>query len=248
MRRFAFGLLLLGVLAWFLPLILAKTPLLGWAINRFGNLKGHISIQSASLGWFSTPSLSGVELRDQQNQPVIEHLSVSGTHSFFGMIANPSNLGCFHIDKPKLTLRLRPDGSNLEDVIANYLTGESSSKKIGIELDITDATVEIIEETSKRTWQMDQFSLNLKMPAGDAEPMTVKTSGRLPLPRRKAGSATVAMVAAVDTDEPETAENSAEAPILVCRRPPGRRPSHSASAPYILSVAPDRTRISPSRM
>ena len=51
----------------------------------------------------------------------------------------------------------------------------------------------------------------------------------------------------VDTDEPDTAENSAEAPTLVCSRPPGSRPSHSAIAPYILSVAPERTRISPSR-
>ena len=66
--------------------------------------------------------------------------------------------------------------------------------------------------------------------------------------RRNEGSATVAMVAAVETDEPDTAENNADAPTLVCSRPPGKRPSQSAIAPYILSVAPERTRISPSRM
>ena len=77
------------------------------------------------------------------------------------------------------------------------------------------------------------------------EPSTSRSSY---LRRRNEGSATVAMVAAVDTDEPDTAENSAEAPTLVCSRPPGNRPSHSAIAPYILSVAPERTRISPSRM
>ena len=64
----------------------------------------------------------------------------------------------------------------------------------------------------------------------------------------KAGSATVEIVAAVATDEPDTAENSAEAPMLVCSRPPGMRLSHWPSDWYILSVAPPRIRISPSRM
>ena len=49
-------------------------------------------------------------------------------------------------------------------------------------------------------------------------------------------------------EEPETAENRAEAPMLVCSSPPGSGLSQSASEWYILSVAPPRTRISPSRM
>ena len=136
---------MLAVFVWFLPMILAKTPLLGWAVNRFGNLKGQVTIQSASLGWLSAPAISDIEVRDEKNQPVVEHLSVAGSNSLFGMICHPSNLGSFQLDKLKLTLRLRPDGSNLEDVIANYMTGESSSKKIGVEVKITDATIEIVD-------------------------------------------------------------------------------------------------------
>ncbi len=76
-------------------------------------------------------------------------------------------------------------------------------------------------------------------------PSTIRSSK----PRlRNEGRATVAIVAAVETEEPETAEKSAEAPMLVCSNPPGSRPSQSASELYILSVAPERTRISPSRM
>jgi hypothetical protein len=62
------------------------------------------------------------------------------------------------------------------------------------------------------------------------------------------GSATVEIVAAVATDEPETAENSAEAATFVCRRPPGSGLSQSVSERYMRSVAPQRTRISPSMM
>jgi hypothetical protein len=64
----------------------------------------------------------------------------------------------------------------------------------------------------------------------------------------RAGKATVPTVAAVATDEPEVAENSAQVPMLVCSRPPGRRPSHTASASNILSAMPPRKRISPSSM
>jgi hypothetical protein len=178
-RRLVFSTLTLALLVWFLPIILAKTPLLGWAINRFGNLKGHVAVQSASLGWFSPPAISGIELRDEQNQPVLDVSEVSGSQSLLSLVYNSSKLGCFHIEKPKLTLRLRPDGSNLEDVIAGYMTGEPSSKKIGLEIDIKDATIEIVDEAAKRSRILDQFSVNLKMPASDAEPMIVNiTSGR----------------------------------------------------------------------
>ena len=65
---------------------------------------------------------------------------------------------------------------------------------------------------------------------------------------RKLGSATVEMVAAVATDEPETAEKIADAAILVCSNPPGSTFSQSARLRYSLSVLPLRTRISPNRM
>ena len=62
------------------------------------------------------------------------------------------------------------------------------------------------------------------------------------------GSATVPMVAAVATDEPEVAANSAQHAILVCSSPPGRRDSQAAIAPYMRSAMPLRSSSSPSRM
>ena len=54
------------------------------------------------------------------------------------------------------------------------------------------------------------------------------------------------MVAAVATLEPQTAENSVQAPMLECIRPPGSQDSHCAMAPYMRSAMPERSRISPS--
>lgn len=46
------------------------------------------------------------------------------------------------------------------------------------------------------------------------------------------------IVAAVATDEPEVAANSAKQPMLVCSSPLGRRPNHAANARYIPSALP----------
>src|ERR1043166_6931016 len=85
---------------------------------------------------------------------------------------------------------------------------------------------------------MNAMPGGMRLPSEAPAAIEPSTSRSSYLRRRNEGSATVAMVAAVDTDEPDTAENSAEAPTLVCSRPPGSRPSHSAIAPYILLSIP----------
>ena len=76
---------------------------------------------------------------------------------------------------------------------------------------------------------------------------SVPSAPRIGYPRACSdGSATVPIVAAVATDEPEVAANSAHAPMLVCSRPPGSPPSHAESAVYMRSAMPERSSSSPS--
>ena len=56
------------------------------------------------------------------------------------------------------------------------------------------------------------------------------------------------MVAAVATDDPDTAENIVHVPTFECISPPGSHESQWVMAPYIRSAIPDRRRNSPSRM
>ncbi len=52
------------------------------------------------------------------------------------------------------------------------------------------------------------------------------------------GSATVVMVAAVATLDPEVAANMADVPIFACIRPPGNQESHLSNALYVRSAIP----------
>ena len=54
------------------------------------------------------------------------------------------------------------------------------------------------------------------------------------------------IVAAVATDEPETAAKIELAPTLVCNRPPGNGANQIDSVRYIRSVTPLRSKSSPS--
>src|SRR5829696_6384123 len=62
------------------------------------------------------------------------------------------------------------------------------------------------------------------------------------------GVATVPMVAAVATLEPDVAAKTMQAPMLACISPPGSQESHWLIDAYSRSAIPDRSRISPSRI
>src|SRR4030095_5116156 len=76
---------------------------------------------------------------------------------------------------------------------------------------------------------------------------SVPREARIEYPRAySGGSATVPIVAAVATEDPDVAAKSAQAPMLVCSRPPGIPPRHADSAVDIRSAMPERSRSSPS--
>ena len=62
----------LALLVGLLPTIIAHTPLMAYFIRRAAMLEGTITFRSASIGWFSPASVSGIEIRDAQNETVLE--------------------------------------------------------------------------------------------------------------------------------------------------------------------------------
>ena len=70
----------------------------------------------------------------------------------------------------------------------------------------------------------------IRMPSVPPAAMVPRNSGSSYLRFWISGSATVPIVAAVATLEPEVAANMAQAPMLACIRPPGSQDSHCAMA------------------
>jgi hypothetical protein len=184
-RRLGFFLIFLAVLVWFLPSIVIHTPLLGFIIHKAtGEWKGTVSIQSASVGWLSPISISGIEVRDEQNQPMLTAASVTGDKSLLAIACNYSQLGRFRVDKPLVSIVMRERGSNVEDLMDKLPpsppeSGQKPSAGVAVDLEISDGAIKITDEPAKQSWQFDKFDVRLALPADSNQPMTLKASAVL---------------------------------------------------------------------
>lgn len=161
--RWAIVLGALVAILWFLPPIIAHTPLMSWVLRKVANLNGNISVQSASLGWFSPISASGIEICDAENQLVLHADQLTAQRSLFGLLTNLHDVGTMRIERPKLTLLLSKDGSNIETVLARWLNSESSGQKTGFSLEIVDGEFTVCDMETRKTWQLEKLQFALAM-------------------------------------------------------------------------------------
>ncbi|MGD0654904.1 MAG: DUF748 domain-containing protein [Thermoguttaceae bacterium] len=181
--RLGLFLIVMAVLAWFLPAIVVNTPMLGWIVRKAsGGLKCSISIQSVSLGWLSPITVKGVAIRDEQNHVMFEVEKISSDKSLLAILRNYTQLGCFRVEKPTVTLVLRDGGSNVEDLLANFKSEtpeKKSSANVAIDLAVADGTVTIIDQSTKQSWRIDKVNADFNMPSDAAQAMTLKASAEV---------------------------------------------------------------------
>ena len=100
---------------------------MGYFVRRAARLDGTVTFRSASIGWFSPASVSGIEIHDAQGETVLEADNLTCDRSLLKLLFNSSNVGTLRIEKPRLHARLARDGSNIESILAPWLTATSSS-------------------------------------------------------------------------------------------------------------------------
>ena len=103
----------------------------------------------------------------------------AGDTSLLGILSNSSQLGTFRLEKPKLEVVLGPDGSNIEELIAKYLTGPSGDP-LSVGLEIIDGTVSIEDRQGGQTCNVEQLQLSFRMSAEGNQPMALTASGAVP--------------------------------------------------------------------
>jgi len=177
---------LLVVFVWLLPTIVANSPLLNSILaSAAADLKGKVTAQRATLGWFSSLRLSGIEIRDEQGQPLLEIPELRGERCLLAILWDSSKLGRIRLERPKLSVVLREDGSNVEDVLATYLAPSDEPRAaMDVGLEIVDGEVSISNPRTQQSWRIDGLQLALDMPADETGPIELQTSGTVADPRR----------------------------------------------------------------
>ncbi len=173
-----------AALLWFLPAIVAHTPLLGWILAKAtAELNGTVAVESASLGWLSPITVHGIEIRDAQGKPVLKAHRLQGNKSLAATLLDFSKLGHLRLEQPKLDVRLRHDGSNVEDLLVNYLNSDEESNWVGVSLEIVDGQISVTDQSSRRSWQIEDLRLSLSTPADADGEMKLEASASMPDPR-----------------------------------------------------------------
>jgi hypothetical protein len=180
------ALLILAALVWLLPGLVARTPLLRWGLGKAtADLNGTLTVQSASLGWLSPITLSGIQVRDAQQQPVLQAAELSSSKSLAAILWNLSSLGTFRIQEPKLSVVLRKDGSNLEDVLAKYLAPKKEpTRRADMVLEVVEGSATVTDQESGQSWQIEKLSLTLSTSAEATGPLELRTSSAIVDPQR----------------------------------------------------------------
>lgn len=184
-RRWAVpAVLVLTTLLWLLPTIVAHTPLLHWILAKAtAELNGTVTVESASLGWFSPVVARQIEVSDARGEPVLQAARLTGSRSLAAILWNRSNLGQFRLEQPKLIVSLRDDGSNVEDLLADYLAPGEETRRVSLVLETDDGSVTVTDQGGRRTWRIEGVQLSLSTSADAGGPLELETSATLPDPQ-----------------------------------------------------------------
>jgi hypothetical protein len=156
------------VLIALLPLIIAKMPLLNLALSTAISADVvQVSSTGASFGWFSGPTLSGVQVTDSAGNALLMSESISVSRAPINLVLNQHELGIIQIKRPQLFIKVRPDGSNLEDTLQKLLgdttrsvspqepSPKTSKTSTAFALQLVEGTIFVEDAATGRVWRLD---------------------------------------------------------------------------------------------
>ena len=194
LRRIVVLSILLLILAFVLPTIIAKTPLKNMLLSRAtADLNGSLAVDRMALGWFSNVELDGVTLTDEEGNVVLTADKIETDRSLIGLLRDSTNLGNLTINEPKATIVCEPGSTNIEQVLANYINSDQPEKPTRAAIDVTihsgtlilkekgsdvQSTLEAVDGTvSIPAKTADAIAIDLK--AGRAETGTIAVEAQL---------------------------------------------------------------------
>src|SRR5262245_22233588 len=100
-RRLFVAVVLLLILVWFAPAIVAKTGLRNQILAAAAaELNGTLTADDASFGWFSDVEIHGVVLKDEDGHEVAKAERIVVDSTLVGLLQNTKSVGPVRVEKP----------------------------------------------------------------------------------------------------------------------------------------------------
>ena len=178
------GGLLLALLAtgvWFAPAIVAKTSLRQRIPKLiFPTYPGTVEVGETSIGWMSPIVVKGLRAEDEEGHTLLDAKEFSTVETLWTLATRQTNLGRMRLVDPVVHVSIRQDGSNLEDVLAKFMSGPASTAPIpAFEFEIVNARIELSNKSASRTSTIEPVSLVLASTKGGVDDIEV-TIGNAP--------------------------------------------------------------------
>lgn len=177
-RRVLFwGLVLLVLAVGFAPTIVLNSPLLSSTLARaLPEEAGLLTAHGAAGGWLTPLALRGVELHDAAGNPIFKAEKLEINHSLAKILTSSEPLKVWVV-RPVAHLFVRPDGSNIEDLLATLKKhkdqdseGEEEPSPLGDRdlqvIVISDATLYVTDTTSDGRWTHQQITVDIDLSGG----------------------------------------------------------------------------------
>jgi hypothetical protein len=166
---------LLIVLVWFAPTLVAKTGLRNQILaSAAAELNGTLTADDASFGWLSPVELRGIALKDKDGNDVARADRVVVDSTLVGLLLSTRSIGPIRVEKPTLDLVCVEKGTNLEDVLAKYLAAPpSDGARVALSVQLVDGSLTIRnpDRSVSHTWTA--VAGEVAIPAAKNEPIRV---------------------------------------------------------------------------
>ena len=164
-------------LVWFAPAIVAHTSLRDQILSSVADVNGHITSTGASFGWLSAVSIEGIEIHDKQGDRVAQVQEIQGDRALWQLLTQRSELGQFRLVQPDLRVVVDEDGSNVEDVLKNWLNRKQETANKAVEIDIVGGRVTVIDRQLSGEWQVTGCDATVVLPSGPEGDIICRAKG-----------------------------------------------------------------------
>ena len=154
------SLLLLVALA-FLPSLILATPAADMIVRSVTkDVQGEVTVAAISAGWFSEITLRDVRVTDGEGNEVATVESLRTGKTIVSLWQSPSEWLDVRVSGMHASVKLRNDGSNVEDVLRKLIAKPAGKKPLRLKL--SGAGSAAIADDSGRTHQLSEMQLDVE--------------------------------------------------------------------------------------
>ena len=162
------GLLVALIGAYFLPSIVANSPLNRLVLDPIdAKINGKLRYESATVGWFAPVTVSGVTIVDDEEQLVASISKLTTSASLLQLLNESSYPGQITLQTPVLNAVIRRDDSNIEDLLRPILDDTTDGVPLNVKVVVVDGAVRWADERGENTGEVRAIQAELDCRTGE---------------------------------------------------------------------------------